>query len=70
MHEHPSRQRGGYLATLVTTLLLMGREKAVLSELEQARARKDAGGFSIGRKSFVNVASEWITLQTRQLTMQ
>jgi hypothetical protein len=66
IQNHPRRTSGHYLETLVTTLVLMGREEMAQEVLTQAKARNEAGDFSAGGKSFVEMAREWIASYTER----
>lgn len=56
----------GGLASLITALILLGREEEAATLVENARARGECGGFSVSflsgdGKSFVDMAHEWLS---------
>lgn len=49
-----------YLASIVTTLIAMGREPEALAACEDARTAGVSGGFVAPEGSFVDMASRWL----------
>lgn len=56
------RRRGArtYLAAIVCAHILRGDHDAAMSALLVAREARDAGGYFVGVKSFVDLAVEWL----------
>jgi hypothetical protein len=63
LRQHP--KTGSYLATVVTTMFLLGDDVSAERLCREAIARGDRGGFSVGRKggsdqSFPELALNWL----------
>jgi len=61
--EFARQQRRGartYLALIVCAHIMRGDHAAAMSELVVAREAGDTGGYSVGSRSFVDLATEWL----------
>jgi hypothetical protein len=61
VREHPAHVRvGGYLPAMVCGLVLLGRREEAREACIAARERRESGGFSVGSRTFVDLALEWL----------